>query len=162
MSSKFQVICQCTRWLQQLLVAPRECAIPRAALSCVSTTWEQRDDGTVLTTARIQGFQPIKRCRPTLMTVFAVLTNSITPRQLGPFRLEKTLKNHQVQPLSHTAKSNTNHVPSVTSTCHLNSFRDGDSAIALGNLFQCSTTLLVKKFFLILNLTSPAPPGPFE
>ncbi|KAK4824542.1 LOW QUALITY PROTEIN: hypothetical protein QYF61_016146, partial [Mycteria americana] len=41
---------------------------------------------------------------------------------------------------------------SATSTRFLNSFRDGDSTTSLGSLFQCLTTLSVKKFFLISNL----------
>ena len=36
---------------------------------------------------------------------------------------------------------------SVTSTCLLNTSRDGDSTTSLGSLFQCLTTLSVKKFF---------------
>jgi len=33
--------------------------------------------------------------------------------------------------------------------------RDGDSTTSLGSLFQCFTTLSVKKFFLISNLNLP-------
>jgi len=44
---------------------------------------------------------------------------------------------------------------SATSTHLLNISRDGDSATSLGSLFQCLTTLLVKKFFLITNLNLP-------
>ena len=41
---------------------------------------------------------------------------------------------------------------STMSTHLLNTSRDGDSATFLGSLFQCLTTLPVKKFFLISNL----------
>jgi len=41
---------------------------------------------------------------------------------------------------------------SATSTCFLNISRDGESTTSLGCLFQCLTTLSVKKFFLISNL----------
>ena len=44
---------------------------------------------------------------------------------------------------------------SATSTRFLNTSRDGDSTTALGSLFQCLTTLSVKKFFLISNLNLP-------
>ena len=36
-----------------------------------------------------------------------------------------------------------------------NTSRDGDSTTSLGSLFQCFTTLSVKKFFLISNLNLP-------
>ena len=41
------------------------------------------------------------------------------------------------------------------STCFLNTSRDGDSTTSLGSLFQCLTTLSVKKFFLIYSLNLP-------
>jgi len=41
---------------------------------------------------------------------------------------------------------------SAISTCFLKTSRIGDSTTALGSLFQCLTTLSVKKFFLISNL----------
>ncbi|KAK4828289.1 hypothetical protein QYF61_024954 [Mycteria americana] len=44
---------------------------------------------------------------------------------------------------------------STMSTRPLNTSRDGDSTTSLGSLFQCLTTLLVKKFFLISNLNFP-------
>ena len=44
---------------------------------------------------------------------------------------------------------------STTSKWFLNTFRDGDSTIELGSLFQCLTTLSVKKFFLTSNLNLP-------
>ncbi|KAK4831669.1 hypothetical protein QYF61_018636 [Mycteria americana] len=44
---------------------------------------------------------------------------------------------------------------STTSTPLLNTSRDGDSATSLGSLFQCLTTLSVKKFFLISSLNLP-------
>ena len=44
---------------------------------------------------------------------------------------------------------------SATSTCLLNTSRDGDSTTSLGSLFQCWTTLSVKKFFLISSLNLP-------
>jgi len=44
---------------------------------------------------------------------------------------------------------------SSTSKCFLNTFRDGGSTTPLGSLFQCLTTLSVKKFFLIFNLNLP-------
>ena len=44
---------------------------------------------------------------------------------------------------------------STTSRWFLNTFRDGDSTTYLGSLFQCLTTLSVKKFFLISNLNLP-------
>ena len=44
---------------------------------------------------------------------------------------------------------------STKSLCLLNAPRDGDSHTALGSLFQCSITLLVKKFFLISNVNFP-------
>ena len=37
----------------------------------------------------------------------------------------------------------------------LNTFRDGDSTTSLGSLFQCLTTLLEKKCFLISSLKLP-------
>jgi len=44
---------------------------------------------------------------------------------------------------------------STRPTCYLNTSRDGDSTTSLGSLFQCLTTLSVKKFFLISNLKLP-------
>jgi len=44
---------------------------------------------------------------------------------------------------------------STTSKWFLNTSRDGDSTTSLGSLFQCLTTLSVKKFFLISNLNLP-------
>ena len=44
---------------------------------------------------------------------------------------------------------------STTSKRFLNTSRDGDSTTSLGILFQCLTTLSVKKFFLISNLNLP-------
>lgn len=41
---------------------------------------------------------------------------------------------------------------SGTSTCLLNTSRDGDSTTSVGSLFHCSTTILVKNFFLIADL----------
>ena len=52
----------------------------------------------------------------------------------------------------------TNHqtrLPRATSSLALNSSRDGASTTSLGNLFQCVTTLCVKKFLLIFNLNLP-------
>ena len=52
----------------------------------------------------------------------------------------------------------TNHqtrLPRATSSLALNASRDGASTISLGNLFQCVTTLCVKKFLLISNLNLP-------
>ena len=37
----------------------------------------------------------------------------------------------------------------------LDAYRDGASTTSLGNLFQCVTTLCVKKFLLIFNLNLP-------
>ena len=42
----------------------------------------------------------------------------------------------------------------ATSSLALNVFRDGASTASLGNLFQCVTTLCVKNFLLISNLSS--------
>jgi len=44
---------------------------------------------------------------------------------------------------------------SATSAHLLNTSRDSDSTTALGSLFQCLTTLSVKKFFLTSNLNLP-------
>lgn len=44
---------------------------------------------------------------------------------------------------------------SATSTCLLNTTRNGDSTTSLGILFQCLITLPVKYFFLISNLNQP-------
>ena len=44
---------------------------------------------------------------------------------------------------------------SATSTCFLNTSRHGDSTTSQNSLFQCLTTLSVKKFFLISNLNLP-------
>ena len=44
---------------------------------------------------------------------------------------------------------------STTSKQFLNTSRDGDSTTSLRSLFQCLTTLSVKKFFLISNLNLP-------
>ena len=44
---------------------------------------------------------------------------------------------------------------STTSTRFFNTSRDGDSTTSLGSLFQCLTTVSVKKFFLISNLNFP-------
>jgi len=44
---------------------------------------------------------------------------------------------------------------STTSKRFLNTSRDGDSTTPLGSLFQCLTTLSVRKCFLISNLNSP-------
>ena len=43
----------------------------------------------------------------------------------------------------------------ITSTCFLNTSRDGDSSTSLGSPFQCLTTLSKKDFFLISNLNFP-------
>ena len=43
-------------------------------------------------------------------------------------------------------------LPRATSSLALNASRDGASTTSLGNLFQCVTTLCVKKLFLISNL----------
>ena len=43
----------------------------------------------------------------------------------------------------------------ATSTCLLNTCRNGDSTISLGNLFQSLTTFLENKCFLISNLNLP-------
>ncbi|KAK4825788.1 hypothetical protein QYF61_002372 [Mycteria americana] len=48
-----------------------------------------------------------------------------------------------------------NHSLSTTSTCLLNTSREGDSTTSLGSLFQGLATLSVKKFFLISNLNFP-------
>jgi len=44
---------------------------------------------------------------------------------------------------------------STTSKRFLNTSRDGDSTTSLGSLFQCLTTLSVKKCFLMSNLNLP-------
>ena len=44
---------------------------------------------------------------------------------------------------------------SATSTRFFNTSRDGDSTTSLGSLFQCLTTLSVKKFFWRSNLNLP-------
>ena len=44
-----------------------------------------------------------------------------------------------------------------TSKQFLNTSRDGDSNTSLRSLFQCLTTLSVKKFFVISNLNLPFP-----
>jgi len=44
---------------------------------------------------------------------------------------------------------------SATSTRFVSTSRDGDSTTSLGSLFQCLTTLSVKKFFLISHLDFP-------
>ena len=44
---------------------------------------------------------------------------------------------------------------STTSKQFLNTSKDGDSTTSLGSLFQCLTTLSVKKCFLISNLNLP-------
>jgi len=44
---------------------------------------------------------------------------------------------------------------STTPKGFINTSRDGDSTTSLGSLFQCLTTLSVKKFFLISNLSLP-------
>jgi len=44
---------------------------------------------------------------------------------------------------------------STASKWFLNTSRDGDSTTSLGSLFQCLTTLPVKKFFLISKLNLP-------
>ena len=44
---------------------------------------------------------------------------------------------------------------STTSKWLLNTIRDGDSTTLSGSLFQCLTTLSVKKFFLISNVNFP-------
>ena len=41
---------------------------------------------------------------------------------------------------------------SATPKCFLNTSRDGDSTTSLGSLFQCQTTLSVKKFFITASL----------
>ena len=43
----------------------------------------------------------------------------------------------------------------TTSKCILNTSRDGDSTTSLGILFQCLTTQLETKFFLMFNLNIP-------
>ena len=48
--------------------------------------------------------------------------------------------------------------PSTTSKHSLNTSRDGDSTTSLGSPFQCLTTLLEKRLFLILNLNLPSRP----
>lgn len=44
---------------------------------------------------------------------------------------------------------------SVTPALFLNTSRDSNSTTSLGSLFQCLTTFLENKFFLISNLNSP-------
>jgi len=44
----------------------------------------------------------------------------------------------------------------VPSNLALNNSGEGAAAIFLGNLFQCLTTLRVKKFFLLSNLNLPS------
>ena len=46
-------------------------------------------------------------------------------------------------------------LPRATSSLALNASRDGASTTSLGNLFQCITTLWVKKFLLISNWNLP-------
>ena len=46
-------------------------------------------------------------------------------------------------------------LPRATSSLALNASRDGAFTTSLGNLFQCVTTLWVKNFLLISNLTLP-------
>jgi len=48
-------------------------------------------------------------------------------------------------------------LPRVTSSLALNASSNRASTISLGNLFQCVTTLWVKKFLLISNLNLPCP-----
>ena len=67
----------------------------------------------------------------------------------------KDLWNHQVQPSTQHHHSYKTISRSTTSTHFLNTSRDGDSTTFLGSLFQCLTTLSVKKFFLISNLNLP-------
>ena len=45
--------------------------------------------------------------------------------------------------------------PSTTSKWFLNTSGDGDSTTSMGSLFQCLTTLSVKKFFLLYNINLP-------
>ncbi|EMP34023.1 Methylmalonyl-CoA mutase, partial [Chelonia mydas] len=45
--------------------------------------------------------------------------------------------------------------PRALSSLTLKTSKEGDSTTSLGNAFQCFTTLLVKKFFLISNLNLP-------
>jgi len=72
--------------------------------------------------------------------------------------------NHRLEKTSKIIKSNyppTNTMPAkpYPEAPHLHVFlntsRDGDSTTSLGSLFQCLTTLSVKKFFLISNLNLP-------
>jgi len=66
------------------------------------------------------------------------------------FRLEKTSK---------IIKSNRHPNTTMPAKLYLHFFlktsRDGDSTTSLGSLFQCLSTLQVKKFFLISNLNLP-------
>ena len=77
-------------------------------------------------------------------------------RSIESFRLEKTAKTIESIHQHITARSTTKSCPRAR---HLHIFektsRDGDSTTFLGSLFRCSTTLLVKKFFLISDLNLP-------
>ena len=80
---------------------------------------------------------------------------SVDRRIIESLRLEKASKimksNHQPNTTMPTKPC-----PKVSRlTWFSNTSRDGDSTPALSSLFQCLTTLSVKKFFLISNLNLP-------
>ena len=74
-------------------------------------------------------------------------------------RLENTIKimksNHDLTILPNSNSPQLNHIPEHHIQTVFKHIRDGDSTTSLGSLFQCLTTLSVKKFFLISNLNLP-------
>ena len=78
------------------------------------------------------------------------------PRIIASLRLEKTFKIMESNCKPNTAKSTTKPCLSAACKCLLNTSKDGDSTTSLGSLFQCLTTLSVKKFLLIPNLNYSA------
>lgn len=67
-------------------------------------------------------------------------------------QVRKDLQDHWAQTLTKHHLINSTMTLSATSRHFLNTFGDGDSIASLGNPFQCLTTPLLKKFFLMTNM----------
>ena len=68
----------------------------------------------------------------------------------------RDLKDHLVQPPCHGQEHlSLDQASERFSNLTLNMSSDGAPATSLGNMFHCLTTLVIKKFFLILNVNLP-------
>lgn len=108
----------------------------RAHCSGVSATQRQVQERCLPT-------QPSSHCPPSV------------PLLLSPHRTE-IYKNHVIQLLDQSrADQKLQHVVKPLSKCLLDTDRPGALTMSLGSLFQCITTLSLKKHFLTTNLNVP-------